>query len=237
MDIGRTGLENMGVIMNFVILEGGDGSGTTTQLELLRRRFASGGGGAGKPPAAFPALFATAEPTSGPVGSLVRSALKGEIKLRGETLARLFAADRGEHLHGPGGVLERAGRGELVVSDRYVPSSLVYQGLECGEDLPRALNGLFPAPELILFFDLDPAAASERIKNRPNREIYEYLDFQIRVRERYRALLPEFAGQGSRVDTIDAARSPEEVSRAVWGAILKMPIMGGGLKNLQRGEA
>ncbi|MDR3193105.1 MAG: dTMP kinase [Treponema sp.] len=228
----------METVRNFVILEGGDGSGTTTQLELLRRRFAPGGGPrAGEPPAAFPALFTTAEPTAGPVGGLVRSALKGEINLRGETLARLFAADRGEHLHGPGGILERAGRGELVVSDRYVPSSLVYQGLVCGEDLPRALNADFPAPELILFFDLDPAVASERIKNRPGRDIYEYLDFQIRVRERYRALLPEFAGRGSRVEIVDAARSPEEVARAVWKAILKMPIMGGSLQNLQNGEA
>jgi dTMP kinase len=227
----------METVRNFVILEGGDGSGTTTQLELLRRRLASGGGTPAGGGPAFPDLFATAEPTGGPVGGLVRSALKGEIKLRGETLARLFAADRGEHLYGPRGVLERAGRGELVVSDRYVPSSLVYQGLVCGEDLPRALNAGFPAPELILFFDLDPAVASERIKNRPDREIYEYLDFQIRVRERYRALLPEFAGRGSRVETIDAARSPEEVAHAVWKAILKMPIMGGGLKNLQHGEA
>jgi dTMP kinase len=219
----------MDMIQNFVILEGGDGSGTTTQLEFLRRRFSlDEGEPAGKPPAAFPSLFTTAEPSAGPVGLLIRSALKGESKLRGETLARLFAADRGEHLHGPGGILERANRGELVVSDRYVPSSLVYQGLECGEDLPRALNADFPAPELILFFDLDPAVAVERIKNRPDREIYEYLDFQIRVRERYRALLPEFTGRGSRVETIDAARSPEEVARAIWGSILKMPIMGEG---------
>jgi dTMP kinase len=221
----------MEMLQNFVIFEGGDGSGTTTQLEFLRRRFSRDEGDqAGKSPAAFPALFTTAEPSAGPVGLLIRSALKGEIKLRGETLARLFAADRGEHLHGSGGILDRVGRGELVVSDRYVPSSLVYQGLECGEDLPRALNAAFPVPELILFFDLDPAVASERIKNRPAREIYEYLDFQIRVRERYRALLPEFTRRGSRVETIDAARSPEDVAREVWGAILKMPIMEGWLE-------
>ncbi|MDR1636165.1 MAG: dTMP kinase [Treponema sp.] len=213
----------MEMLQNFVIFEGGDGSGTTTQLEFLRRRFASGEGG--ENPAAFPVLFATAEPTAGPVGLLIRSALKGEIKLKGETLARLFAADRGEHLYGPGGILERAGRGELVVSDRYAPSSLVYQGLECGEELPHALNAPFPVPELILFFDLDPAIAAERIRNRPDRDIYEYLDFQIRVRERYRALLPEFARRGSRVETIDAAQSPGEVGRAIWGAILKMPIL------------
>jgi dTMP kinase len=227
MGIGRTGVENMAIIQNFVILEGGDGSGTSTQLELLRRRFAPGGENSRAEMPTTPPLFTTAEPSAGPVGRLIRSVLKGETKLRAETLARLFAADRGEHIYGPGGILERAGRGELVVSDRYTPSSLVYQGLDCGEELPRALNAAFPAPELILFFDLDPAIASERIKNRPEREIYEYLDFQVRVRERYRSLLPEFARRGSRVETVDAARSPEEVAGALWRAILKMPIMGG----------
>jgi dTMP kinase len=217
----KNGAENMGILQNFVIFEGGDGSGTSTQVELLRRRFVPGEGS--------PPLFASAEPTGGPVGRLIRSALKGEIELGGETLARLFAADRGEHLSGPGGILEQAGRG-LVLSDRYVPSSLVYQGLACGEDLPRALNAAFPDPELILFFDLDPAIAAERIKNRPDREIYEDLDFQIRVRERYRSLLPEFAGRGSRVETIDASGDPGEVARKIWGAILKMPIMGKGLE-------
>jgi dTMP kinase len=189
-------------------------------MELLRRRFSSKA-------AACPALFATAEPSDGPVGALVRSALKGDLPVRGETLARLSAADRGEHLYAPGGILERARQGELVLSDRYVPSSLVYQGLDCGEDLPRTLNAAFPMPELILFFDLDPSIASERIRDRPEREIFEYLDFQIRVRERYRALLPEFAGQGVRVETIDAARSPGEVAEAVWRALLEMPIMSG----------
>jgi dTMP kinase len=234
MGIGKTGANTMDIIRNFVIFEGGDGSGTTTQMELLRRRFTPGreDAGTGEKPV-LPVLFSTAEPTAGPVGRLIRSALKGEVKMRGETLARLFAADRGEHLYGSGGIIERTGRGELVVSDRYTPSSLVYQGLECGEELPRTLNAIFPVPELVLFFDLDPALASERIKNRPDREIYEYLDFQIRVRERYRALLPEFAGLGSRVETIDAAQSPEEVAGALWGAILKMPIMGGGLKSLR----
>jgi dTMP kinase len=159
------------------------------------------------------------------VGKIIRAALRKKLVLLPETLARLFAADRGEHLYGPGGVLERAGRGELVVSDRYVLSSLVYQGLECGEELPRTLNARFPLPELMLLFDLDPAIAAERLRDRPALEIYEYREFQEKVRKRYRALAPLFVDAGVRVEIIDASRSPEEVAESVWSALGEMPIL------------
>ncbi|MDR2158805.1 MAG: dTMP kinase [Treponema sp.] len=209
----------MEIVRNFAVFEGGDGSGTTTQLKLLEEKFAGGRDG--------PDLFATSEPTGGPVGRLIRSVLKGEPILRPETLARLFAADRNEHLYGPGGIMEHLGRGAMVISDRYVFSSLVYQGLECGEYLPAALNASFPAPELIIFFDLDPEIARERLRDRPALEIFEYLEFQMKVRDRYRALLPRYRDQGVRVEEIDAALPPEEVARRVWRALQKMPIMGG----------
>jgi dTMP kinase len=101
----------------------------------------------------------------------------------------------------------------------------VYQGLECGDELPGALNSQFPAPELILFFDLDPEIARQRIKDRPELEIYEYPEFQIKVRSRYLALLPLFRSRGSRVETIDASRPPAEVAEEVWSVIRKMPII------------
>ncbi|GHV96329.1 thymidylate kinase [Spirochaetia bacterium] len=207
-----------GIIRNFAVFEGGDGSGTTTQLSLLGRRFS----------ASNPVFYPTFEPTEGPAGKLVRAALKKEITLLPETLARLFAADRTEHLYGPGGIAERCNSGELVVSDRYVLSSLVYQGIECGDELPRALNASFPAPELLLFFDVDPQIAQQRMQNRPQKEIYEYLEFQQKVREKYRSLLAEFSAAGVRVEIIDASKTPEEVALEVWSAVRKMPILGEG---------
>jgi dTMP kinase len=219
----------MEILRNFVVLEGPDGSGTSTQLELLKRRLGGPGGtpGSGKGAGAGKGvtLYATAEPTEGELGRLIRRGLRGG--LLPETLARLFAADRGEHLYGGGGMVERAGRGELVVCDRYVPSSLVYQGLECGEELPRTLNRPFPAPELILFFDLDPRIALERIRDRKERDIYEYLDFQIKVRRRYQDLLPTLRAQGSAVLHIDASPPAAEVAEQVWAALEKLPILRG----------
>jgi dTMP kinase len=217
------------LIRNFVVFEGGDGSGTSTQLDFLRCRVSGSlrRGGTLSFPGALPFLHTSFEPTDGPVGRLIRSALKGEIPLGPETLARLFAADRGEHLYAPEGILARAERGELVVCDRYVPSSLVYQSIECGEDLPLELNRAFPVPELLLFFDLDPQTAAGRIKDRKEKEIYEYLAFQIQVRERYRLLLPRFADAGVRVETIDSSKSVDDVAEDVWSAIEKMPILKG----------
>jgi dTMP kinase len=228
----------MKVLKNFAVFEGGDGSGTTTQIALLQKRagrfniyavptaggtdgFTAAEAGPGRP---IPALWTTAEPTAGPVGRLIRSALNGEAPLQPETLARLFAADRCEHLYAPGGVLERCGRGELVVCDRYSLSSLVYQGIECGDALPRSLNASFPAPELLIFFDIDPEIAAKRLQSRPSLEIYERLEFQRKVRKEYHSLLGELPEAGVRVVIIDAAKSPEEVSDEVWGAVSKMPI-------------
>ena len=119
---------------------------------------------------------------------------------------------------------ERCKRGELVVCDRYLCSSLVYQGITCGNELPARLNKSFPAPELLIFLEIEPETALDRIASRAQREIYENLDFQKEVRTRYKTLLPEFASQGVRVEIIDAFLPTYEVARQVWGAIEKMPI-------------
>lgn len=209
------------IIHNFAVFEGLDGSGTTTQLRLLAERFA----GRSPPDSGLPPFFDTFEPTDGPVGRLIRSVLGGEISLEPATVAGLFAADRHEHLYGKNGIAGRCGQGGLVVSDRYLFSSLVYQGITCGEELPRKLNSSFPLPELLLFFDLDPRAAGQRLKARAGRDIYEHLEFQTRVRERYHALLPEYAEAGVRVERIDASAGIGEVAEAVWRAVQKMPII------------
>jgi len=207
----------MEILSNFAVFEGGDGSGTSTQLALLGRKFAADHGGS-------PVFFLTAEPVEGPIGRIIRSALKNNPSLRPDTLARLFAADRGEHLYAPDGIVERCKRGELVVCDRYVLSSLVYQGIECGEELPRSLNECFPAPELLLFFDIDPQIALERLHSRPSLEIYEHLEFQKKVRERYHAQLGGYRDAGVRVEVIDASQSVEKAAEEVWSHVSKMPI-------------
>ena len=207
----------MEILKNFAVFEGCDGSGTTTQLRLLEDLF-------NRNRSSLPSLYITYEPTDGFIGKLIRSALRKETPLKAETMALLFAADRNEHIYGINGIAERCGRGELVVSDRYVPSSLVYQGITCGEELPLRLNRDFPGPELLLFFDIDIESAQERMAHRKIKEIYENYQFQTQVRERYKSLLPQFAEQGVKVEIIDASPPPEEIARKVWEAIQKMSI-------------
>jgi len=212
----------MEILKNFAVFEGLDGSGTSTQLAFLEQKWADG---------AFngPVFTTTFEPTDGAIGKLIRSVLKKELVFRADTLARLFAADRNEHLYAAGGIIERCQRGELVVCDRYTLSSLVYQGIECGMELPSGLNESFPAPELLLFFDIDPNIARQRMVGRPSLEIFEHIEFQEKARKRYHALFDEYRKAGVRLKIIDASQSVEKVARDVWSEIIKMPIINSGI--------
>jgi dTMP kinase len=201
--------EKPGVLRRFIVLEGVDGAGTTTQLKAIGSALAAAG----------VAHWTTAEPTTGPEGALIRKILGGELDAAPSTVAYLFAADRCEHIHGSGGILERLGRGEAVVCDRYVLSSLAYQGTACGLDLPRYLNDRFPLPSLLLYFDIDPALSMSRIGERERREIYELLPFQERVRAAYEEALGIFEGSPMRIVRVDASLPPREVSRIVLDAL------------------
>ena len=206
------------ILENFIVFEGGDGSGTSTQLALLEQKF----GENCLPNLVFHRTF---EPTDGPIGKLIRSALQKAIVVQPQTLARLFSADRSEHLFAQNGILSRCQHGELVICDRYVPSSLVYQGIECGDELPRSLNLAFPSPQMLLFFDIEPRIALERLNSRPSLEIYEHIEFQEKVRRRYLALLAEYRDSGVMVETIDASQTVEKVAQDVWRHLQKIPII------------
>jgi len=211
------------ILANFAVIEGCDGSGTTTQLKLLEKYYKTQKNTNKK----LPVFFPTYEPTRGHIGLLIRRILQGEIPAEKDTIARLFAADRGEHLHAPGGIIEHCRQGELVVSDRYTPSSVVYQGLECGKELTLALNSAFPHPELLFYIDLDPAVALARIEKRTGkREIYEVIEFQARVRFAYLDILPLYEQSGVRVIRLDGERQAAELTGEIWSALCKMPIMG-----------
>ena len=205
----------MDIISNFAVFEGGDGAGTTTQLKILTERLKA---------YSNIRFLPTFEPTDGKIGRIIRQALKKEIIIKPQTLSMLFAADRNEHLNGPEGILEHLAKGYLVVSDRYVLSSLVYQGIECGDELPAALNSGYGIPELTLFFDIDPQISLNRMKGRSSREIYDYREFQDKVREKYKSILEKYRHSGARVEIIDASKTTREVADQVWSKFPEMPI-------------
>lgn len=204
------------ILRGFVVLEGLDGSGTSTQLARLTRRLDG----------YALAHEETCEPTAGPLGRLIREALSGRLPVHPGTVARLFAADRGEHLFGAKGILERTGEGVLVVSDRYLFSSLAYQGLTCGPALPEALNSAFPLPELLVFFDIEPRLAASRLASRKSLDIYENIEFQTRVDDAYSAILEAYEGSGMRIAHVDASMAEDEVEKAVWAEIEPVALRG-----------
>jgi dTMP kinase len=205
----------MGILRNFIVFEGIDGSGTTTQLTLLKNRLAS---------ASWENRFLfTAEPTTEATGKFLRAILSGECPAEPETAAFLFAADRWEHLYGAQGIVKVLEQGKTVVSDRYFFSSLAYQSIGCGRELPRMLNSPFPLPEKLFFFDIDPALSLKRITGRGVREIYEKQDFLEKTVSEYRRVVAEYeqAGDGMKIIRVNAAEPAEKIAETIWAILVK----------------
>ncbi len=204
------------VLHNFIVFEGLDGSGTTTQLELLKQYFL------GKK------AWFTAEPTDIETGKFLRSILKGSITVEPKTLAYLFAADRCEHLYGNNGILHNINNGNTVFCDRYIFSSLAYQSAQCGPELPRRLNEEFPLPEYLLYFDIDSEISLSRVSSRNGqKEIFEKSDIQKQTQAEYTNIIQEYNTQpseGMKVIIINASQSVEKVHKNIIDSLKNLPI-------------
>lgn len=200
------------ILEKFVVFEGIDGAGTSTQMRLLAER------DSGKK------IAFTAEPTERPTGKFLRQILAGKEKVSPQTAAYLFAADRAEHLWGQGGIVDQTKNGLTVVSDRYLFSNLAYQGVTCGEDLPKTLNSPFPLPQLLFFFDISAQKSLERVEKRGEaKEIYENEKFLNDTASRYRAIIDRYKkleNSGMRIVELDATLSKEKISDLIWKEIL-----------------
>ncbi|HEX8696927.1 MAG TPA: dTMP kinase [Longimicrobium sp.] len=204
----------------FIVLEGIDGSGTTTQLGALRAHFERTG---------RRAVF-THQPSDGPVGMLIRLALQRRLvganydshdpehpsrreaeQFDAQALALLFAADRADHVATQ--VRPNLQAGRHVVCDRYLLSTLAYQGLHADLDWLVAINRPALVPDLTLFLDLPAAAAAERMRRaRWRREMYETEREQQAIRDRYLEVIGRGLPALGRVEVVDASRPAEEVS-------------------------
>ncbi|MCK6212446.1 dTMP kinase [Georgenia sp. EYE_87] len=189
----------------FVSFEGGDGAGKTTQRDLLGEWL----GGLGHE------VVLTREPGGTALGQVLRDAVLHGEDLDPRTEALLYATDRAHHVHRL--VRPALARGAVVVTDRYLDSSVAYQGAarELGDDEIRALSlwateGLLP--DLTVLLDLDPAVAAGRRTGAPDRLERESLVFHTRVREHFLALARAEPG---RFLVLDAAAPPAEIHAAV----------------------
>ena len=200
------------ILKNFIVFEGIDGAGTSTQINRI----------CGKNPQKF---FQTAEPTSLETGRFLRKMLGGEFSVDEKTNSFLFAADRAEHLYGKNGIIEQINNGKTVISDRYLFSSLAYQSISCGEELPKLLNSTFPLPEILFFFEIDPEISLKRVDSRnEKKEIYEKIETQKKIALEYEKIISEYENNPSctmKIIRIDAAKSIEEISDTISKIILQ----------------
>jgi dTMP kinase len=187
----------------FICIEGLDGSGKTTQAKLLTEKLRK----------SHSAVY-TAEPSRGKIGTYIRNrCLYGEKRLSTVVEALLFAADRIEHVENE--VLPALNEGKLVISDRYVYSSLAYQGA-AGLSLEwiEKVNEHALKPDLAVFIDVDPNTVLERLKRR--KSVMENLETQQKVRDVYL----KFVAKGKLV-RLDGNRAKDEVADALSGVVLE----------------
>lgn len=208
---------------HFIVIEGIDGSGTTTQCAILSERL----GDRGLP------SHTTREPSDGPVGVLIRQVLTGRIVTPSQhgarpptwaTMAALFAADRLDHLEAE--IHPNLHDGVTVICDRYDHSSVAYQTVSGGgsEEISSwvlELNRHARRPDLTLVLDVDPEVAATRRGTRSGSpELYEVSEMQVELAKFYGKIDEIFPND--RIVHIDANQDVDGVAEAIWAEVMEL---------------
>jgi dTMP kinase len=201
----------------FFSFEGPDGAGKTTMIAKIETFLREKG---------F-AVLSTREPGGVRIAEAIRSIILNpdHTEMDGRTEALLYAAARRQHLLEK--IIPAVEDGNIVLCDRFVDSSLVYQGFARGLGVDEilqinqfAIDGYFPS--LTIYFDIDPKIGLERIQKNKKREInrldMESLSFHYKVREGYLKLAERFS---ERIVTIDASKPVDEVFAMTVTAVMK----------------
>lgn len=202
----------------FIVLEGLDGAGTTTQCAALAKSLR----GAGHD------VQITHEPSVGPIGTLLRQALNGRLGLPSgvgpltpQTLALLFAADRVDHLAAE--VTPALARGSIVLCDRYVLSSLAYQGSQLGMEWVETINSQARLPDVTLFLKVDVSVAAKRRQERGSaEELYETVQAQRRISKQYHQAIVLRTKAGERIVELDGDQPVEVVTARALAVIERL---------------
>lgn len=197
----------------FIVLEGIDGAGKTTQAAMLERYLTERGR----------RVIRTAEPTGFPSGTALRRALSGAEPKSECEMATLFVQDRIAHnLHPTEGIEAILATGADVLCDRYYYSTLAYQGQSTDYEWVKAMNLLCPGirkPDLCIYLDLTPAQSLERIRTgRESLEIYENEEILGKVRAAFLRVFQDLR-KTDRIAVVDAYRTPEEIAAQICALV------------------
>ena len=188
----------------FICIEGIDASGKSTQARSLVRNLRRRG---------FDAIYTT-EPSKGEVGSFIRRyVLQRKRRVPAVVEALLFAVDRVDHVESK--IEPALESGKIVVSDRYLYSSLAYQGA-AGLDIGwiKQINRMALPPDLAIYIDVPPEVVVKRMRRR--RSVMETLENQRRVREVYMKFVRE-----RRLVLVNGKRPASEVAQNILAVVLK----------------
>lgn len=188
----------------FICVEGLDGCGKTTQAKILVKNLIARG---------YEAIY-TSEPSGGKIGGFIKkNCLYGRWRMSNVVEALLFAADRFEHVKRE--IIPALAEGKIVVSDRYVYSSLAYQGAS-GLDLEwiRLVNGHAVRPDLAIFIDVEPEIAVRRLKQK--KSLMENFETQQKVREVYLKLV-----ESGELIRINGGKSKHEVAEEILSIVMQ----------------
>ena len=198
----------------FIVFEGLDCSGTSTQNQMLLAWATTLG---------LPFSF-TAEPSDNYLGKVLRQSLKQTIAFDKRTLALLFAADRVEHLRSREGILAQLGRGRHVVCDRYLLSTLAYQMDDDVQiDYLLSINRFARTPDATIFVSTPPDVCARRMVARDHTELFDTIDIQRRVYANYLSLLERTDVSGT-LHVVDGDRDPEVVSNDIQSIVSKIVL-------------
>jgi dTMP kinase len=202
----------------FLAFEGIDGSGKSTQVQLLSEHLAAAGH----------KVYTTFEPTDSPIGTMIRDIFSHKMEADHRTIAGLFVADRLDHLlHKTKGVLKKLEEGYTVITDRYYFSSYAYHGVHMPMHWvieANALSADLLRPNLNIYIDISPEISMERLsKGRSSTEMYETLENLRKVKGKYLEAF-EWLSDDERVFITDGNRSPEIVAADIWQEVAKMAV-------------
>ncbi len=186
----------------FIVIEGTDGSGLSTQAERLEKRLREEGREA----------YLTKEPTVGPAGAMIRLILSGRLvppkdapqskPFQPETLALLFAADRMDHLHTD--IIPKLNIGVTVICDRYYLSSYAFQGVDVEVEWLRKINSHCLKPDLTIFLNVDSTICYKRIQRRRwHVELFEEREKLEEVRQNYLKIIQQLMWEDENIVIVD----------------------------------
>lgn len=200
----------------FIVFEGIDGAGKSTQAKILAERLRNLG----------KSVVMTAEPTELPSGRELRRVLSGEIKKSDCEIAAMFTLDRIAHnVDDERGIEKMLREGICVICDRYYYSTLAYQGSLIDYAWVKALNTQCPEirhPDVCIFLDLTPAESMKRITaGRDSTEIYENEETLGVVRDTFMKVIEDMRST-DKIEIVDASGSIDEISDKIFDTVVSI---------------